>query len=137
MTLTGKTLEELYDPAMLVTDPARSGVPVATEYLVALVARHRELWPDDGPEESEANVKSNLGYWAGYYSHETRERVEGLFGCEHPYFGSIAKNGPPTSEQAFMMGIALGKAHSEEKLRKTTAKPTKPAPATESGQESS
>jgi len=37
-------------------------------------------------DEAEAIERSNLGYFAGYYSHETRERVERLFRCEHPIF---------------------------------------------------
>jgi hypothetical protein len=61
-------------------------------------------------EEAEAIQRSNLGYFAGYYNNETRERVERLFQCEHPIFGSIAKNGPPTAEQAFEMGQRLGES---------------------------
>lgn len=49
-------------------------------------------------------AKVNLGYYAGYYSNETRERVERLFRCSHPVFGSIAAKGPPTSEEAFEVG---------------------------------
>jgi len=51
----------------------------------------------------------NLGYYAGYYGHETRSRVERLFRCEHPVFGPIEKNGPPTSEQAFEAGLKIGR----------------------------
>jgi len=53
--------------------------------------------------EAEELERSNLGYYAGYYSHETRERVERLFRCWHPIFGAIAENGPPTAEQSFAM----------------------------------
>lgn len=49
----------------------------------------------------------NLGYYAGYYSDEIRRRVEKLFKCEHPFFGSIEKNGVPTPEEAFKTGFAL------------------------------
>lgn len=59
-------------------------------------------------EEAEKNLRSNLGYFAGYYSNETRERIERLFKCEHPFFGSIAKNGPPTAEHAFELGKKMG-----------------------------
>ncbi len=50
-------------------------------------------------EEAEEIERANLGYWAGYYRPETRERVERLFRCAHPFFGSIAEKGPPTPEQ--------------------------------------
>jgi|ERR1044072_2439802 hypothetical protein len=52
--------------------------------------------------------KENLGYYAGYYGDETRERVERLFNCEHPIFGSIAKDGPLTPQQAFDLGQKFG-----------------------------
>lgn len=50
-------------------------------------------------EEAEQIERSNLGYYAGYHLDETRERVERLFRCAHPVFGSIAENGPATLEQ--------------------------------------
>lgn len=52
-------------------------------------------------------AKENFGYWAGYYSNEVRRKVEGLFECEHPVFGSIEKNGPPTPAQAFALGLEM------------------------------
>lgn len=50
--------------------------------------------------------KSNLGYFAGYYDGKTRKRVEGLFQCLHPIFGSIADKGETTPKEAFEMGKA-------------------------------
>lgn len=54
--------------------------------------------------EAEKICKSNLGYYAGYYDNETRARVEKLFLCAHPVFGSIKENGAPTPEEAFEAG---------------------------------
>lgn len=65
-------------------------------------------------DNAEKIAKSNLGYFAGYYSNEVRERVEKLFCCSHPFFGSIKDNGIPTNEQAFEMG----KKYSEKASRK-------------------
>ena len=59
--------------------------------------------------EAEAIERSNLGYFAGYYSHETRARVERLFRCAHPLFGAIAEKGPPTAEEAFAAGLDAGR----------------------------
>jgi hypothetical protein len=103
--LNGNTMGELYDPAMKITDQVE-----ANRYLEALV--HRCM--DDGKsrEESESIQKSNLAYYAGYYDHETRLRVEQLFNCSHPIFGP-AVNGEPTPEEAFKMGMELG-----EKIKK-------------------
>lgn len=68
------------------------------------------IMQDIGESEEEAtrSARHDLGYFAGYYDDETRERVERLFQCEHPFFGSIAKNGPPTPKEAFEAGIAYG-----------------------------
>ena len=60
-------------------------------------------------KEAESIEKTNLGYCAGYYDNEVRERVEKLFRCEHPIFGSIKKSGPPSAEDAFEMGIQFAK----------------------------
>jgi len=56
-------------------------------------------------ESAEETAKGNLGYYAGYYSNDVRERVEELFGCSHPLFGTIKENGIPTPKQAFEIGI--------------------------------
>lgn len=50
-------------------------------------------------EEAEEIERWELGYYAGYHLDETRERVERLFRCAHPVFGSIAEKGPGTLEQ--------------------------------------
>lgn len=62
-------------------------------------------------EEAEKIERVNLAYFAGYYDNETRERVERLFRCAHPVFGSIAENGAPTPEEAFNMGVTWGEKH--------------------------
>lgn len=49
-------------------------------------------------------AKKNLGYWAGYHSVKTRERVERLFDCEHPIFGRYAEMGSPTNKEALECG---------------------------------
>ena len=59
-------------------------------------------------EETEQTMRSNLGYYAGYGSSETRQRVERLFKCSHPVFGSIAQNGEPSAEDALTAGKQAG-----------------------------
>lgn len=54
--------------------------------------------------EAESIMRENLGYYAGYFSHDTRERVERLYGAIHPIFGSASK-GPPTVTEAFEAGL--------------------------------
>ena len=59
--------------------------------------------------EAETTERANLGYYAGYYDNETRERVERLYHCSHPVFGAIAKNGPPTAQEALSVGRKLAR----------------------------
>jgi hypothetical protein len=92
------TIGEAYDPAMKINNQEE-----ANEYFEALVVRNMTYF-EKSRKESEQIEKSNLGYFAGYYDNETRERVERLFMCSHPIFGSIAEKGSPTPEDAFEMG---------------------------------
>lgn len=93
------TIGELYGPAMEITDQAQADL-----YFELLVARQMLLY-HRCREEAEQIERSNLGYYAGYCGSETRLRVERLFRCEHPVFGSLEKNGPPTPDQAMMAGV--------------------------------
>ena len=75
----------------------------------------------DAPRQTRAKaeeiVRHNLGYQAGYYSHETRERVERLFRCAHPFLGPIAEVGPPTTEDCLKIGMELGRKARSRKAR--------------------
>lgn len=80
----GGTIGDLYGPAMKITNQDE-----ADEYFAALVRRAMRRGLNREP--AEAQERSNLGYYAGYYDAETRERVERLFRCSHPVFGAIAR----------------------------------------------
>jgi len=92
-----------YEDAMEITTQEE-----ADKFFKELVKEVMSENPGVSEEEVIQIQKSNLGYFAGYYSNETRERVERLFKCAHPYFGAIAEKGPPTPEEAFEMGIKIG-----------------------------
>lgn len=98
------TMGDKYGPAMTMADQAE-----ADAYFERLV-QHGMEWGNDRAE-AERIERANLGYYAGYYSHETRARVERLFRCSHPIFGAIAKNGPPTPDQALKAGLEMGRRH--------------------------
>lgn len=98
------TIAETYEPAMRIVDEAQ-----AREYFAALVDHHLRCAPKSR-DEAERIERNNLGYFAGYYNHETRARVERLFQCEHPIFGAIAEKGPPSLNEAFALGLALGRS---------------------------
>jgi hypothetical protein len=104
------TSGDLYRPAMEIRNEVD-----ARAYFKIIVDWIMDNHENEGKsrEEIETITRSNLGYYAGYYSAETRLRVEKLFECEHPIFGSIAKNGSPTPEQAFKMGQDLARKPKE------------------------
>lgn len=97
------TYGESLKPAMKITDQKD-----ADQYLKELVA-HGQKFLDKEPRDdnmtAEDIAKQNLAYFAGYYDDETRERVERLFKCKHPIFGSIKKDGSPTPKEAFNKGL--------------------------------
>jgi len=100
------TYRECLGPAMEITDPED-----ARQYLqdyVAFTQKHLDQNPRTDGLTAEDIAKANLGYYAGYYSNETRERVERLFSCSHPVFGKITEH-VPTPEEAFHSGINLMK----------------------------
>ena len=97
------TMGDVYGPAMAIT--SQSEADRYFERIVDHILSLTEISTDDAM----AMARMNLGYYAGYYGNETRERVERLFNCEHPVFGKIAEKGPPTAEEALQMGMNWSK----------------------------
>lgn len=95
------TIGDKYHPAMKITDQAE-----ADAWFERLVKHNMDNTTHDRAR-AEGIERSNLGYFAGYYDHETRLRVERLFRCTHPIFGP-ASAGPVSPETAFAAGKALG-----------------------------
>jgi hypothetical protein len=92
------TIDETYGPGMTIMDQDE-----ADAYLAGLVLASAR----DGLTEPEATAlhRENLGYYAGYYGRETRERVLRLFNAIHPVFGLVMN---PTPQQAYDAGILRG-----------------------------
>jgi hypothetical protein len=97
------TIGDKYDLAMKITDPIE-----AQEYFEACV-QHTMSFYGKNREDAVSIERHNLGYYAGYYNHETRLRVERLFNCSHPIFREACKH-TPTAEEAFKIGLKMGKA---------------------------
>jgi len=95
------SIGEKYGPAMEIADQAEADA-YFQRCVDHVITYHRMT-----RQAAEEIERINLGCYAGYYSNETRERVERLFRCSHPLFGSIATVGAPTPEEAFQMGQAL------------------------------
>lgn len=79
-----RTFGERYNPAMAITEQAK-----ADEYFEELVAEQMKSGRVTR-SAAETVERHNLGYYAGYFTPETQERVERLFKCKHPGFGAFA-----------------------------------------------
>lgn len=64
-------------------------------------------------EEAFKIAQDNIGYFAGYYSREVRERVEKIFDAPHPILGSVHLN--LTSQEVFDLGKAWAARNTKEK----------------------
>ena len=76
----------------------------ADRYFAELISEARKENGARSVEEIISTLRSNLGYYAGYYDEDTRRRVERLFHCAHPIFGAIETTPPPIPEEAFELG---------------------------------
>jgi hypothetical protein len=113
------TYGECLDPAMKITN-----VEDAKQYFRDYVKFIKNTIDENSYTEGkspEEIAKHNLGYYAGYFDDETRNRVESLFLCEHPIFGSIKENGKPTPEESFKLGMewAQGKKTNLKTIQST------------------
>lgn len=79
------TFGECLNPAMQITDQAD-----ADQYLNDYVDYIQKAL-DSKPREDGMTARQialiNLGYYAGYYGHETMARTQKLFATAHPIFG--------------------------------------------------
>jgi hypothetical protein len=106
------TDDDRYGPAMRAETQEE-----ADRVFEVLVAEVLAEEPAFTRKKAEDVVRHNLGYQAGYYSDETRERVERLFRCAHPFFGPIAEVGRPSTEDCIKIGTELGQKARERKER--------------------
>lgn len=94
------TIGDCLLPAMAITEQED-----ADQYYkdyVAFIQKHFDKEPPSNEPEQVARI--NLAYFAGYYDHETRDRIERLFNCAHLVFGKV-KAGHPTPQEAFDAGM--------------------------------
>ena len=103
------TYSEIFEPTLRIKTKAEAG-QYLSDYINWMIARDSKL----SLEEATKIAKDNLGYYAGYYSNKVRTKTEKLFDCEHPVFGSIKKNGIPTAEEAFRLGMEMAKKNRNE-----------------------
>ncbi|HEX3445805.1 MAG TPA: hypothetical protein VHS80_13900 [Chthoniobacterales bacterium] len=102
-----------YFPAMEITDQA-----LADRYFAACLQHHLMVSEPGLSAAKAAEIeRSNLGYWGGYCSRETRIRVEELFRCEHPILGKAALR-DWTSKEIMFAGIEYAREHFAQKRKR-------------------
>jgi len=99
------TYGEILDSAMNITDK-KDAMQYKAAY-IDYIQKALDKENKDGHTALEI-ANANFGYWAGYGSDKTRARIEELFECSHPVFGSIKLNGSPSNEKALSMGMQAG-----------------------------
>jgi hypothetical protein len=98
--------DEKYFPAMEITDQA-----TADRYFAACLQHHLMVSEPGLSAAKAAEIeRSELGYWAGYCSRETRLRVEELFNCEHPILGK-AKDRDWSLKELLQAGMDYAAKH--------------------------
>lgn len=85
------SIGEKYRPAMEIKDQTE-----ADRYFETCVLHNMKFGTTRA--EAERVERINLGYFAGYYDHETRLRVERLYRCAHTIFGKAIYGIPPAQE---------------------------------------
>lgn len=81
----------------------RVQLPQDADLFTNLVALERLKTERESLDAARDWARQAICYWAGYFSHEVRLRVEELYGCVHPIFGS-ATQGRMTAERAYEIG---------------------------------
>lgn len=97
------TAKETCAPALDITDKTE-----AEQYLADYAIFSKK--DNESLEASIKACKNNLVCYADFVSPESRDRIERLFDCEHPFFGSIAKNGIPSLEKQIAWKLKVSKA---------------------------
>ena len=77
------TFEKIFDLAMkYIDDPVLS-----KEFYLEYFRMIKDAYPTMSDAAVNARISDNLGYYAGYYSVETRKKVREVYGAVHPIFG--------------------------------------------------
>ena len=97
-----KTVGEIFDTALNLakTDKHKAGV-----FFNAYVDYVRDA-NGGSREEAEKIVKSNFGYYSGYFNKEVSDIIYSTYCCEHPIFGKHPFDVSP--EDAYYAGLEAG-----------------------------
>lgn len=99
------TYSELWDNAMKCRTRAQGDAFIEKE--AKLIMRRNKSCKDI--EKTKSILRSNLGYYAGYYGAKEANKVHKIFGAVHPIFGSSTYHKDVSPKQALEAGKKLAK----------------------------
>lgn len=102
MKTARRTYQQQFDEAIACTDKKQ-----ADRWLALEITRYQQAFGHTKDQAKEV-ILENLGYIAGYYDHETAQKVYHLFGAVHPIFGTATYHQDVTPESAFRAGQTIG-----------------------------
>ena len=96
------TYGEQFTAALACTTPAEAEAWIEKE------VEHYVQFHGKSVAEAVQIIKSNIGYMAGYYDHETAQKIHRLFHAVHPIFGTADYHETVSPKEAFDLGRKLG-----------------------------
>ena len=87
MLFEGKTLETMGEIFNTALDVAETGDGDRCQAFLTSYVEYIVSESNSNVAEAENIAKSNLGYFAGYYSNEVYETINKAYGAVHPVFG--------------------------------------------------
>ena len=103
MVFEGKTLKTMGEIFNTALDVAKTGDGVRCQAFLTSYVEYIVSESKNNDAEAERIAKSNLGYFAGYYSSEVYETINKAYGAVHPVFGGNPFEVSP--EEAYRKGL--------------------------------
>ena len=107
MVFEGKTLETMGEIFNTALDMAKTGDADRCQAFLTSYVEYIVSESNRNVAEAENIAKSNLGYFAGYYSSEVYETINKAYGAVHPVFGGNPFEVSP--EEAYRKGLEAGR----------------------------
>ena len=107
MEFEGKTLKTMGEIFNTALDVAKTGDGDRCQAFLTSYVEYIVSESNRNVAEAENIAKSNLGYFAGYYSSEVYETINKAYGAVHPVFGGNPFEVSP--EEAYRKGLEAGR----------------------------
>lgn len=86
-----KTAGAMFELALSMKDP-KDRQTFIREYCTLIIETSKKEGQTITVDDARDILRSNLGYFAGYYGDDVRKEIEEMYGAPHPVLGSIITN---------------------------------------------